>query len=90
MKSVHILLTIMLIVALAFVSAPKVSDAQQSLTVVWAEWDPANYLQELSKDFSAETGIAVDVVQIPWPSFQDKIFYSFCWKKQSLRHCHWR
>ncbi|RKU17655.1 ABC transporter substrate-binding protein [Candidatus Poribacteria bacterium] len=49
----------------------------KSLTIVWAEWDPANYLQELSKDFTAETGIAVDVVQISWDNFQDKVFTSF-------------
>ena len=51
--------------------------AQESLTVVWAEWDPANYLQELSKDFTAETGTVVDVVQISWDNFQDKVFTSF-------------
>lgn len=53
---------------------------QKTLTIVWAEWDPANYLQELSKDFTTETGIGVDVVQIPWPTFQDKIDNSFVGK----------
>ena len=81
MKSVHISLVLVLILALAFVSAPKADNHQsQSLTIVWAEWDPANYLQELSKDFTAETGIAVDVIQIPWPNFQDKVFTAFVGK----------
>ena len=53
---------------------------QKTLTIVWAEWDPANYLQELSKDFTTETGIGVDVVQIPWETFQDKIDNSFVGK----------
>ena len=59
---------------------PMQEGATESLTIVWAEWDPANYLQELSKDFTAETGITVDVVQIPWPTFQDKVFNSFVGK----------
>lgn len=64
----------MLIVIMGCGGQPK------SLTIVWAEWDPANYLQELSKDFTNETGIAVDVVQVPWPTFQDKIDNSFVGK----------
>ena len=81
MKSVRISFVLVLILALAFVSAPKADNHQsQSLTIVWAEWDPANYLQELSKDFTAETDIAVDVIQIPWPNFQDKVFTAFVGK----------
>ena len=81
MKSVRRSLVFVLILALAFVSTAKADNHQsQSLTIVWAEWDPANYLQELSKDFTAETGIAVDVIQIPWPNFQDKVFTAFVGK----------
>ena len=29
----------------------------ETLRVAWAEWAPADYLQELSKDFTKETGI---------------------------------
>jgi multiple sugar transport system substrate-binding protein len=29
----------------------------ESITLGWAAWDPANALQELSKEFTAETGI---------------------------------
>ncbi len=78
MKKVHISLVVVLIFALAFISQP--ANAQQSLTIVWAEWDPANYLEELSKDFTAETGIPVNVVKIPWSSFQDKVFTAFVGK----------
>ena len=53
MKSVRISFVLVLILALAFVSTTKADNHQsQSLTIVWAEWDPANYLQELSKDFT--------------------------------------
>ena len=47
------------------------------LRIAWAEWPPADYLQELSKDFTQETGIGVEIVQIPWPNFQEKVFISF-------------
>ena len=26
--------------------------AAESLTILWAQWDPANYLQELVKDYA--------------------------------------
>ena len=32
------------------------ADAQE-LTIFWAEWDPANYLQELANLYEAETGV---------------------------------
>ncbi|HXG23936.1 MAG TPA: extracellular solute-binding protein, partial [Chthonomonadales bacterium] len=43
------------------------------ITIAWAQWKPSDYLQELSKDFTNETGIVVEVQQIPWPDFQAKI-----------------
>lgn len=67
-------------ILLAMIVAMGCGDQQKSLTIVWAEWDPANYLTTLSEDFTAETGIAVDVVQIPWDKFQDKVFNSFVGK----------
>ena len=78
MKRLYI--SAVLILMAVMIWTPFHVDAQESLTIVWAEWDPANYLQELSKDFAAETGIAVDVVQIPWPNFQDKVFTEFVGK----------
>ncbi|HZO86924.1 MAG TPA: sugar ABC transporter substrate-binding protein [Chthonomonadaceae bacterium] len=44
-----------------------------TLTIAWAQWDPSNYLETLSKDFTKETGINVVVQQIPWPQYQEKI-----------------
>ena len=45
------------VVALAGVKA----SAQEELTIFWAEWDPANYLQELANLYTAETGTVVTV-----------------------------
>ena len=44
------------------------------LTIFWAEWDPANYLQELVNQYSAETGVTVTVETTPWSDFQTKTF----------------
>src|SRR6202040_4194067 len=48
--------------------------AQEKLTILWAQWDPANYLQELVKDYQKETGVEVVVETTPWPDFQTKAF----------------
>ena len=68
-----------LTLALLIVATPS-TDAQEKLTIAWAQWDPANYLDELSKDFTAETGIEVDLVQISWSHFQDQVFTAFVGK----------
>jgi multiple sugar transport system substrate-binding protein len=53
------------------------SASAQELTIFWAEWDPANYLQELVNDYTAETGVTVRVETTPWPDFQTKTFAEF-------------
>jgi multiple sugar transport system substrate-binding protein len=49
----------------------------QELTIFWAEWDPANYLQELVNEYTAETGVTVTVETTPWSDFQTKAFTEF-------------
>jgi multiple sugar transport system substrate-binding protein len=49
----------------------------QELTIFWAEWDPANYLQELVNEYEAETGVKVTVETTPWADFQTKAFTEF-------------
>jgi multiple sugar transport system substrate-binding protein len=49
----------------------------ESITIWWAQWSPADGLQELGKAFEAETGIAVTVHQIPWSNYQDQVFLDF-------------
>ena len=38
---------------------------QDSITIWWAQWAPADALQALGNDFQKETGIGVKVHQIP-------------------------
>ncbi len=47
------------------------------ITIFWAEWDPANYLQELCNIFTEETGIVANVETTPWSDFQTKTFNEF-------------
>ncbi len=46
--------------------------AQKSITIHWAQWAPADYLQKLSEGFTKETGIRVVVEQTPWETFVQK------------------
>ncbi len=65
--------TSLTIIALSMGLAAGVAQAQEkSLTLCWAAWDPANALTELSKDFTAETGIAMKYEFVPWTSFADR------------------
>ena len=50
---------------------------KKSITIWWAQWAPADGLQELGNDFEKEAGIAVKVHQIPWISYQDQVFLNF-------------
>ena len=50
---------------------------QNSITIWWAKWAPADGLQALGNQFEAETGIKVKVYQIPWPELQNKVFQEF-------------
>jgi multiple sugar transport system substrate-binding protein len=53
------------------------ADGKESITIWWAQWAPADGLQELGQEFEQETGIAVRVHQIPWGNFQDQVFLNF-------------
>lgn len=56
------------------------ADAAQKaakVTIWWAQWDPAEGLQQLGDEFEKETGIKVVVHQIPWDSYQDQVFLNF-------------
>lgn len=53
---------------------PREAEAQgKSLTLCWAAWDPANALVELSKDFTAASGIQMKFEFVPWPNFADRM-----------------
>ena len=57
--------------------ASSTSVLAQELTIFWAEWDPANYLQELVNEYEAQTGVKVTVETTPWSDFQTKAFTEF-------------
>jgi multiple sugar transport system substrate-binding protein len=64
-------------VAFVLAAAAAVPASAQELTIFWAEWDPANYLQELVNEYTAETGVTVTVETTPWTDFQTKAFTEF-------------
>ncbi len=62
-------------IAAAVVMAP-VDQARaegKQITLCWAAWDPANALVELSKDFTAKSGIDMKFEFVPWPNFADRM-----------------
>jgi multiple sugar transport system substrate-binding protein len=64
-------------IALTLASGTSVFAQDKELTIFWAEWDPANYLQELVNIYEAETGVKVTVETTPWSDFQTKAFTEF-------------
>ena len=48
--------------------------AVSEINILWAQWDPADFLQELGKNYEEETGIKINVIQEPWGSFGDLFF----------------
>jgi multiple sugar transport system substrate-binding protein len=54
--------------------AAPAAGAVKELKILWAQWDPADYLQQIGKLYEKETGIKVTIVQEPWGSFGDRFF----------------
>jgi multiple sugar transport system substrate-binding protein len=44
------------------------------INILWAQWDPADFLQQIGNQYEAETGIKVNVIQEPWGSFGNLFF----------------
>ncbi len=78
-KTISLLVLASVVLTLTFgfgssnVSAKPEARQVTELTILWAEWDPANYLQEIGNRYEAETGIKVNVIQEPWGSFYDRM-----------------
>jgi multiple sugar transport system substrate-binding protein len=53
-------------------AAPAAGGDVSELTIIWAEWDPSNYLQELVNEYESVAGVKVKVVQEPWGTFGDR------------------
>ncbi len=43
--------------------------AIDELTILWAQWDPADFLQEIGNMYETKTGVKVNIIQEPWGSF---------------------
>jgi multiple sugar transport system substrate-binding protein len=56
------------------VAPPPAAPSVASLNILWAQWDPADYLQQIGNMYEQETGIRVNVIQEPWGSFGDLFF----------------
>src|SRR5438045_6282933 len=59
-------------IALA-VSCSTALAQDKTITLCWAAWDPANALVELSKDFTAQSGVGMKFEFVPWPNFADRM-----------------
>lgn len=55
-------------------TAAPAAGGVKELKILWAQWDPANYLQQMGNLYEKETGIKVTVVQEPWGTFGDRFF----------------
>lgn len=66
-----------LLAGAVFALASHTAFAAEQLTILWAQWDPADYLQELVQDYEKKTGVKVKVETVPWPDFQTKAFREF-------------
>lgn len=63
--------------------APTTGD-KKKLVIAWAQWDPAVQLQKLTEDYTKETGTEVEVLQIPWAQFEDKV--KLAWTNRSAEY----
>jgi len=60
------------VAVLVSLAAPAAQAQSKTITLCWAAWDPANALVELSKDFTAKTGINMKFEFVPWTNFADR------------------
>ena len=66
-----------LLAGAALIALTPATAVAEDLVIFWAEWDPANFLQELVNEYEAETGVSVTVETTPWADFQTKAFTEF-------------
>ncbi|MEQ8355800.1 MAG: extracellular solute-binding protein [Kiloniellaceae bacterium] len=69
----RLLKTCALAAILAAGVATTANAQEKEITLCWAAWDPANALVELSKDFTAESGIKMNFEFVPWTNFADRM-----------------
>jgi multiple sugar transport system substrate-binding protein len=75
-KTASFLVLVAMVLALFGIGAATAAPTDRAvteLTIFWAQWPPADYLQEMGNRYEAETGIKVNVIQEPWGSFYDRM-----------------
>lgn len=73
LSTLLILLALVTVIVAANHTTPAKAQGVTELTIWWAEWDPANYLQQIGNEYEAQTGIKVTVVQEPWGTYFNKV-----------------
>ena len=77
--------------ALGIGAATTPAHAQgKTITLCWAAWDPANALVELSKDFTAKTGIGMKFEFVPWTNYADRFLNELNSRGSAVRSHHRR
>lgn len=61
-------------VAPAQTAASSAGSAVKELKIIWAQWEPADYLQQMGNLYEQETGTKVTIVQEPWGTFGNRFF----------------
>jgi len=77
MRTFKHLFLMVIVAAVTSCTTEESTSSEPTITIWWAQWDPADGLQELGNRFERETGIKVVVHQIPWGSYQDQVFLNF-------------
>jgi multiple sugar transport system substrate-binding protein len=87
LKRASVLLSVVVVLAMlatqfgvAFAVSPAADEPVKELTIIFAQWDPANYLQQLCDEYTKESGVKIKVVQEPWSSYGDRVFAEFAAK----------
>ena len=77
------------LIALCFLIPLPAASAKEkvTLTIMWADWEPAHLLLKLAEEFTKETGIEVRGNFVPWPQYHDKMFVEFASRKTSFDIC---
>jgi multiple sugar transport system substrate-binding protein len=70
-KSLFLMVVFALVLSVGVVSTS--AQGITELTIWWAQWSPADFLQQVGNDYEAATGIKVTVVQTPWGDFYNRV-----------------
>jgi multiple sugar transport system substrate-binding protein len=73
MPKKNLLFVLVLVIVLAVSASSTFAQDITELTIWWAQWSPADFLQQVGNDYEEATGIAVTVVQTPWSDFYARV-----------------